>query len=75
MSDEELITLVREQRDTVPLTVPVEEVIRRGRALRIRRLIPPLGGALAVVTGVALVVTVRPDRWCWGNVLVAGDNT
>jgi photosystem II stability/assembly factor-like uncharacterized protein len=31
MNDEELITLVREQRDKVPLTIPVEEIIKRGR--------------------------------------------
>jgi hypothetical protein len=57
MNDDELITLVREQRDTVPLTVPVEEIIRRGRAVRARRLIPGAVAAVAVATGVALAVT------------------
>ena len=31
MNDEELITLLRDQRDKLPLTIPVEEIIKRGR--------------------------------------------
>jgi hypothetical protein len=57
MNDDELITLVRAQRDTVPMTVPVDEIIRRGRAVRTRRLIPGAAGGVAVAAGVALAVT------------------
>jgi hypothetical protein len=48
MNDDELITIVREQRDKVPMTTPVEQVISRGRAVRARRRIPGMAGALAV---------------------------
>jgi photosystem II stability/assembly factor-like uncharacterized protein len=52
MNDEELITLVREQRDKVPLTIPVEEVIKRGRMqARHQR-----NRLVTMVTVVALVV-------------------
>jgi hypothetical protein len=58
MNDDELLTAVREQRTKVPMTVPVEQVISRGRALRARRrLIPGAAGALAVVAGAAVAVT------------------
>ena len=33
MTDEELITMVREQRPSVPMTTPVEQIISRGRAV------------------------------------------
>jgi hypothetical protein len=58
MNDEELITAVRSQRDKVPMTTPVEEVISRGRSVRARRRIPAIGGALAVVAAAAVAVTV-----------------
>lgn len=54
MNNDELITVVREQRDKVPMTVPVEQVINRGRVLRARRRIPGLAGALAVAAAVAV---------------------
>jgi ribosomal protein L18E len=57
MNDDELISLVREQRAKVPMTTPVAEIVRRGRALRARRQIPRLAGALAVAAGAAVVVT------------------
>jgi hypothetical protein len=57
MNDDDLITLVRAQRDFVPMTVPVDEIIRRGRALRARRLISGVAGGVAVIAGVALAVT------------------
>ena len=40
MNDYELITVLREQRGTVPMTVPVEQIISRGRAVRARRRVP-----------------------------------
>jgi hypothetical protein len=58
MNDDELITLVRAQRDKVPMTIPVEEIISRGRAVRTRRLVPGAAGALAIAAGVALAVSV-----------------
>jgi len=54
MNDDELITLVREQRTTVPMTTPVDEIISRGRAVRARRRIPGVAGALALTAGVAV---------------------
>lgn len=59
MTDEELITTVREQRSKVHMTTPVAQVISRGHALRARRRICGAAGALAMVAGVAvLAVTV-----------------
>lgn len=56
MNDTELITAVREQRDKVLMTTPVEQIISRGRAVRARRRIPGLAGALAVVAAAASAV-------------------
>ena len=56
MTDEELITMVREQRPSVPMTTPVEQIISRGRAVRTRRRIPGIAGALAGAAAVALAV-------------------
>jgi murein DD-endopeptidase MepM/ murein hydrolase activator NlpD len=57
MSDEELITAVREQRTTVHMNIPVEQIIGRGRAVRSRRRIPGIAGALAVAAAAAFAVT------------------
>jgi hypothetical protein len=57
MNDDELITLVREQRTTVPMTTPVQEIIRRGRGVRARRRVPGLAAVLAVTAGIAVAVT------------------
>jgi hypothetical protein len=56
MNDDELLTAVREQRTKVPMTVPVEQVISRGRAVRARRRIPAAVGGLAVVSATAVVL-------------------
>jgi len=56
MTDEELITMVREQRTSVPMTTPVEQIISRGRAVRTRRRIPGIAGALAGAAAAALAV-------------------
>jgi hypothetical protein len=58
MNDDELITLVREQRTMVPMTTPVDEIIGRGRAVRARRRIPRLAGALAAAAGAAAAVAL-----------------
>jgi hypothetical protein len=55
MTDEELITAVREQRGNVHMTTPVGQVISRGHAVRVRRRIRGAAGALAMVTGVAVL--------------------
>lgn len=57
MNDDELLTAVREQRTKVPMTVPVEQVIRRGRAVRARRRIPGLAAVLTVVAVSVFAVT------------------
>jgi hypothetical protein len=54
MNDDELITMVRAQRHTVPMTTPVDEIISRGRTVRARRRIPVIAGTLAAVTGTVL---------------------
>jgi hypothetical protein len=59
MNNDELTTLVREQRTRVPMTIPVDEIIDRGRTLRARRRIPGAAGALVMaVAVVAAVVAV-----------------
>jgi hypothetical protein len=57
MNDSELITVVRESFTGVHTTTPVEQIVSRGRAVRARRRIPALAGALAVVAAAALAVT------------------
>ena len=56
MTDEELMTMVREQRSSVPMTTPVDQIISRGRTVRTRRRIPGVAGALAGAAAVALAV-------------------
>jgi hypothetical protein len=56
-SNDDIITAVREQRDRVPMTVPAEQIINRGRTLRARRRIPGVAGGLAVLAAAALTVT------------------
>jgi hypothetical protein len=62
MTDEELITTVREQRGKVHMTTPVAQVISRGHAVRLRRRISGAAGALAIVAGVAVfaVISLSP---------------
>jgi hypothetical protein len=47
MNDDELMTLVREQRHAVPMTTPVEEILERGDLLRARTRIHRVMIALA----------------------------
>jgi hypothetical protein len=57
MNDDDLMTAVRNSFTTVHVTTPVEQITRRGRAVRTRRRIPALAGALGVAAGAALAVT------------------
>ncbi len=60
MNDDDVITLVREQRDTVHSVTPVEQIISRGRARRRRRLtsITRMSvGGVAAATALALGVS------------------
>jgi hypothetical protein len=59
MTDEEVITAVRDQRNRVHMTTPVEQVISRGRAVRARRRIPAVAGALAVAAAVAVLAVTH----------------
>jgi hypothetical protein len=56
MTDEELITMVREQRTSVPMTTPVEQIISRGHAVRTRRRIPGIAAAVAGAAAAVLAV-------------------
>jgi hypothetical protein len=57
MNDDELITAVREPFTAVHSTTPVEQIVRRSRAIRARRRLPGAAAALAVAAGTALAVT------------------
>ncbi len=54
MNDEDLMTLVREQRSGVPMTTPLDQIISRGRSVRARRRLPGVAGALAAAASVAV---------------------
>jgi len=56
-NDDELMTLVRAQRDQVPMTVPLEDIVRRGRAVRTRRLVPGAAGGAGRRDRVGLAVS------------------
>ena len=57
VNDDELLIAVREQRAKISMTVPVEQVIRRGRTVRARRWIAVLAATVAVVAVAVLAVT------------------
>jgi hypothetical protein len=57
MNDDELITAVRESVTGVHMDIPAEQIVSRSRAIRARRRIPAVAGALAVAAGTALAVT------------------
>jgi len=56
MNDTELSTVVRESVADIHSATPVAQIISRGRAVRARRRIPGVAGALAVAAGTALAV-------------------
>jgi len=57
MNDSELSTAVRESVAGIHAATQVDEIISRGRALRARRRIPAVAGALTVAAGGALAAT------------------
>jgi hypothetical protein len=58
MNDDELITVLREQRGTVTMTTPLEQIISRGRAVRARRRVPGVAGAVGAAATAAVAVSV-----------------
>jgi hypothetical protein len=56
MNDDELITAVKESVTGVRMNIPAEQIVSRSRAIRARRRIPALAGALAVAAGTVLAV-------------------
>ncbi len=58
MIDDELITALREQRGTVTMTTPVEQIISRGRAVRARRRVPGVAAAVGAAAAVAFAAAV-----------------
>jgi hypothetical protein len=66
MNDDELITVLREQRGTVPMTTPVEQIISRGRAVRARRRAPGVAAA-AAAAGVAVSVALPASHLAAGH--------
>ena len=56
MNDDTLMTAVREPFTAVHMDIPVEQIVRRGRAVRARRRILGLAGAAAVIAGAAVAV-------------------
>ncbi len=57
MTDDELITAVKETVTDVHMNIPAEQIVTRSRAIRVRQRIPRLAGALALVATAALAVT------------------
>jgi hypothetical protein len=58
MIDDELTTVLREQRGKVVMTTPVEQIISRGRAVRNRRRIPGVAAAVGLAAVAAVAVSV-----------------
>lgn len=58
MNDDELITVLREQRGRIPMTTPVEQIISRGRAVRARRRLPGVAAAAGTAAAAAVAVSV-----------------
>lgn len=56
MNDGDLITAVRQSVTDIHTATPVEQIVRRGRAVRARRWIPRLAGVLAAAAGIAVAV-------------------
>jgi hypothetical protein len=57
VNDDELLMAVREQRAKISMTVPVEQVIRRGCTMRARRWIAVLTSTVTVVAVAVIAVT------------------
>ena len=57
MNEDTLMTAVRDRFTAVRMDTPVEQIVRRGRAVRARRRILGLAGAAAVLAGATVAVT------------------
>jgi hypothetical protein len=57
MNDDTVMTAAREPFTAMRMDVPVEQIVRRGRAVRARRRIRGLAGAVAVAAGAAVALT------------------
>ena len=63
MNDDELLTRVREQRTSIAMTLPVEQIIRRGRVVRARRRASGLAMlAAAMFAAIALLPSSHASR-------------
>lgn len=58
MNDDELITVLREQRGRVPMTTPVEQIISRGHAVRARRRAPGVAASVGAAAAAAVAVSI-----------------
>jgi hypothetical protein len=62
MNDDELLSTVRDQRTRIAMTAPVEQIIRRGRVVRVRRRASGLAMlAAATVAAIALLPSSHPS--------------
>jgi hypothetical protein len=57
MNDDELITAVKESVTDVHMNIPAEQIVSRSRAIRARRRIPVLTGALGVAAVTVMAAT------------------
>src|SRR5271170_1205737 len=72
MNDDTLMTAVREPFTAVHMDIPVEQIVRRGRAVRARRRILGLAGAAAVIAGAAVAgIALLPAGHPGGTQLAA----
>jgi hypothetical protein len=58
MNDDELITVLREQRGKVVMTTPVEQIISRGRSVRVRHRVPGVAAGVGAAAAAAVAVGV-----------------
>jgi hypothetical protein len=58
MNDDELITVLREQRGKVVMTTPVEQIISRGRSVRARHRVPGVAAGVGAAAAAAVAVGV-----------------
>jgi hypothetical protein len=58
MNDDDLLAAVPDSFSDVHMRAPVEQIVNRGPAVRARRRIPGVAGALAVTAGAALAIAV-----------------
>jgi hypothetical protein len=56
MNDDEFLATIKEHQPTIPMTVPVQQIMRDGRRVRARRRIPAVVAMLAIVAVAALVL-------------------